>query len=194
VYRSIRYPVIGFCLRAGLLQVQPAASEDAQQADKPDDPAEVQSDVMTNQRLDGLIRRLDQEVQGSKGFWQFSIETVEVTVITDQAADRMRIIVPVAKDDELDRSVLYRLLQSNFDTALDARYAIAKGVLWSTFVHPLASLGDEEFLSALGQVVNLNLSYGTTFSSGALIFRGGDSEGIRQRELIDRLIEKGLAI
>ncbi len=31
-------------------------------------------------------------------------------------------------------------MQANFDTALDARYAIAKGALWSTFIHPLSDL------------------------------------------------------
>jgi hypothetical protein len=178
-----------------LLLALPVTAEDqAGPGSHPDQPVDGPATAMTNDRLDTLIHRLDEEASGGDGFWKFRIEAVEVMVVTDEAADRMRIIAPVTTDAELEQSVLYRLMQSNFDTALDARYAIARGMLWSAFIHPLASLGDEEFLSALGQVVNLTLSYGSSYSSGALIFRGGDSARIRQRELIEHLIEKGLAI
>lgn len=149
---------------------------------------------MTNQHLGELIHRLDENVEGRPGFWQLKVEGMVVNVITDKKADRMRIITPIEESDNLDKKILYRLMQSNFDSALDARYSIAKEILWGTFIHPLSSLGDEEFLSALGQVVNLAESYGTTYSSGALLFQGGDSEGIRRRDLINKLIEKGMSI
>jgi len=38
-------------------------------------------------------------------------------------------------------------MQANFDSALDARYAIAKGKLWSAFIHPLSELNEEQFFS-----------------------------------------------
>jgi hypothetical protein len=81
------------------------------------------------------------------------------------------------------------MLQANFDTALDARYSVAKGVLWSLYLHPLESLSDEQFLASLGQVVNLAASFGTSYSSGGLSFGGGDSS-----ELIQELLDKGLSI
>jgi hypothetical protein len=192
----IRHCVSTFSLCLGLVALQPVLADKRGEthSDQSAKQPAVANDMMTNQRLGQLINRLDKDARGGDGMWQFSIESVDVTVITDENADRMRIISPVAKGEDLDKDMLYRLMQSNFDSALDARYSIAKGVLWSTFIHPLGSLGDEEFLSALGQVVNLSLSYGTSFSSGALIFRGGDSAEIQQRELIDRLIEEGLAI
>ena len=84
---------------------------------------------------------------------------------------------------------MFRLLQANFDTALDARYSIAKNIVWSLYLHPLGSLDDAQFLAAIGQVVNLATSFGTTYSSGALTFGGGDSN-----DLIKELLEKGLAI
>jgi len=85
-------------------------------------------------------------------------------------------------------------LQANFDSALDARYAVANGVLWSAYIHPLSSLQDKQFLEAVGQVVNLTSTFGSSYSSGALIFNGGDSKEIQRRDLIDKLIEKGMAI
>ena len=150
--------------------------------------------AMNNQRLGAIIHRLDGQVQGKPGFWRFSIEGKTITVITDEKADRMRILVPVVKANALKEGELYRLMQANFDTSLDARYAVAKGILWSAFIHPLGILSKREFLSGLGQTVNLVLSFRNGYSSGALVFRGGDSEGLRRRELIDRLIEEGSVI
>ena len=152
------------------------------------------SSGMNNTRLNELIMRIDKETKGRLGYWQFNVEGAVVTVITDESADRMRIISGVAKVETLDSAILMRLLQANFDTALDARYAVANGVLWSAYIHPLSPLQDKQFLEAVGQVVNLVSTFGSSYSSGALIFKGGDSGDIQRRELIDKLIEKGMAI
>ena len=154
----------------------------------------VQKQDMTNQRLGELIKRIDEQAKGQTGYWEFTVEGQVIRVITDEKADRMRIIAPIVRSDELDKSGLYRLMQANFDSALDARYSIAKGVLWSTYIHPLSPLSDREFLTAVGQVVNLVATYGTSYSSGALVFQGGDSRELQRRKVIDRLLEKGLAI
>ena len=44
---------------------------------------------------------------------------------------------------------------ANFDTAMDARYAIAQGGLWSTVLHPFAALTDDEFLSGFTQAITV---------------------------------------
>jgi len=146
---------------------------------------------MGNERLQEIIQKLDPEFVGRLGHWQFKVADVVVTVITDQRADRMRIVIPIRKAEELQAEDLFRMMQANFDTALDARYAIAKGVLWGTFIHPLSPLSDKEFLSGLGQAVNIVTTYGKTYSSGALNFGGGDSHGIIEKKLLDDLMEKG---
>lgn len=150
--------------------------------------------VMDNKRLAILIERIDEKVKGNPGFWQFTVEGHDVMVITDERADRMRIIVPITEVEQVDASRMKRILQANFDSALDARYAIAKDVLWSVYVHPLSLLEDKQFLEAIGQVVNLATTYGSTYTSGGLIFQGGDSEAIERRKLIEKLINKGLAV
>lgn len=149
---------------------------------------------MDNQRLEVLISRVGDNVEGRPGFWQFMVEKREVMVITDERANRMRIIAPVISADKISDAEMKRLMQANFDSALDARYAIARGALWSAFVHPLSSLSDKEFLSALGQVINLVATYGSSYASGGLTFNGGDTKSIERRKLIERLINKGLAI
>jgi len=157
---------------------------------QPEPPA----NIMNNEKLAGLVKRLDNKVEGKPGFWQLHIEDQEVTVITDEKADRMRILVPVTKVELLKENELTRLMQSNFDSALDARYAIAKGIVWAAFIHPLSSLTDHEFISGLGQTVNLLITFRKSYSSGALVFRGGDSTNLQRRALIDQLLERGLSI
>ena len=146
---------------------------------------------MDNARLDQLIRHLDNDAEGQPGYWSFVIENVGLQVITDEKADRMRIISPILKASSLEKEQLYRLMQANFDTTLDVRYAIANGFLWSTYVHPLSSLSDDAFLTALGQTINAVLTYGTAYSSGLLNYRGGDSQELFRKDLIEELRKKG---
>ena len=149
---------------------------------------------MTNSRLERLIKRIDENAQGRTGFWTFTVQDHSLAVITDQKVNRMRIISAIGKSEDLPQDELYRLMQANFDSSLDARYAIAKETLWSAFIHPLSTLTDRDFLSGIGQVVNLVETLGSSYSSGLLIFRDGDSGEIQRRELIDRLMKKGLSI
>ncbi len=151
--------------------------------------AQAEESLMNNERMGSLILRIDENAEGQQGFWRATVAGRAITVITDENADRMRIIAPVARAADLEPKLMFRLLQANFDTALDARYSIAQGVLWSLYLHPLGSLSDQQFLAGVGQVVNLASTFGTTYSSGGLTFGGGDSN-----ELIQELLEKGLSI
>jgi hypothetical protein len=143
---------------------------------------EKESHLMNNERMDTIIRRLDENVTGKKGYWQFKIGNLAVTVITDEKADRMRIIIPIIETEKLDHEYL------------DARYAIAKQILWSAYLHPLSSLNDDEFIIGIGQTINLVSTFGTTYSSGLLNFSGGDSKAIQEKQLIQDLLDKGRAI
>lgn len=141
--------------------------------------------TMNNDRLGLIIRKLDPEAEGQPGFWRFTVAKREVLVITDENANRMRIFTGVSEVKDIEEEQWVRLMQANFDSALDARYAIARGVLWSAFLHPLSTLDERDFVSGIAQVVNLAVTYGSTYSSGALTFGGGDSEGLIQ-ELLER--------
>ncbi len=142
---------------------------------------------MTPERLGELILRVDSEAVLDGTTWLMVVEGIEAVVIYDAAADRMRIMIPIEPADELEQAELVRLMQANFDSALDARYAIAQGMLWGTYIHPLSTLTDEQFLVAIGQTVNVVTSYGTSYSSGLFIFGSGDSAEIERQRLIDEL-------
>jgi len=136
-----------------------------------------------------LLAKIDEQTEGEPGFWRATVAGRTIMVITDQHADRRRIISAVAKAQNLKPELLVRMLQANFDTALVARYSIAKKVFWSLYLHPLSSLSAELFLTGVGQVVIPAASFGSTYSSGGLSFGGGDSN-----PLIQELLDKGRSI
>ena len=169
----------------------------AQEAEAPELKPEAQPEAapeaegpMTYEKLGRIIFALDPEAQPQGPGFVLSIAEVTVLVVVDPVSDRMRAMVPVADANDLSEAELMRMMQANFDSALDARYAIANNTLWSAFIHPLSPLKKDQFISALGQPVNAALTYGTLYSGGAMQFNGGDSPGI-QRELIDDLLKKG---
>jgi hypothetical protein len=90
-------------------------------------PVHAQDDArepMTLDRLDLLINAVDGQAERSVDgdVWQMSIVDVAVSVVTDESNDRMRILVPISYVEGVDPDLLMRLMQANFDTALDARY------------------------------------------------------------------------
>ena len=79
---------------------------------------------------------------------------------------------PVVEDTELPAEQARTLLEANFDRALDARYAVSRGYVWSAFIHPLSALTEEEFVDGVRQVVTLAENYGTSYTSTDLVFQG----------------------
>lgn len=176
----MRRHILALCL--ALVPLTLSAQEDAEPAQP--EPA------MTLETLGKIIAALDPDANTNGAAWQMQIAGTMIFIITDETADRMRAMTPIRKSDEITPEEMTRLMQANFDSALDARYAIAQGTLWATFIHPLSPLEKDEFISGLGQAVNLAQTYGTLYSGGALQFGGGDSSAI-QRKLIDDLLKKG---
>lgn len=146
--------------------------------------------LMTLKILGELIFSLDPEALQQGAAFQFTVQDVPVMVITDPGADRMRAMVPIRSTDGLDADELMRLMQANFDSALDARYAVAQGRLWGVFIHPLSPLEPAQFVSGLAQTVNVALTYGQTYSGGSAVFGGGDSNELHQ-QLLEELRKRG---
>ena len=155
---------------------------------------EDESDTyMNNERMHDLLQRIDPDLEGELGYWAITFENFKAYVITDENMNRMRVIVPIVNVEDIDEEEYLRMLQANFDSAVDTRYCIADGIVWSAFIHPLSILSDEEFISGLAQAFTSAATFGSTYSSGILIFGGGDS-GEEQRKYYESILEKGLAI
>lgn len=120
--------------------------------------------------LDRFLRELARDVEAGEGNWSASYRNARIFVFAQPAHDRMRVVAAVANAGELAAAELRRLLEANFASALDARFAISNGVLWTVFVHPLSSLTRAELESGMRQVVTLRANWGTTYASGELVF------------------------
>lgn len=125
---------------------------------------------MTLEELGTVLENLADECEGEDGRWRLQLEGVPLACMTDLRFDRMRIIAAIAELDEVSEELRDACLEANFHTALDARYATSEGVLYAAFIHPLSSLDADLAESAVQQVANLVETFGTTFSSGALVF------------------------
>jgi hypothetical protein len=145
---------------------------------------------MTLERMAGIVLALDPDVVARGPLLEFTLDSIPVIVIADANADRMRAMVPIASADGLTPDDMLRMMQANFDSALDARYAVANGRLWGVFIHPLSPLEKDQFLSGLVQTITIAKTYGTAYAGGAMVFGGGDTNGIYQ-ELLEELREKG---
>ena len=145
---------------------------------------------MTADRLTQVVMEIDANAQVIRNTIELTIDDIPLLIVLSESADRMRAMVPIRSADGLSTQELERVLQANFDSALDARYAIAQGKLWSVFIHPLSPLERNQFLSGLAQTITVARTYGQSYSGGATFFGNGDSSGIYD-ELLKELLKQG---
>lgn len=160
----------------------------AQETNTPDEPASEQP--MSLERMSDILLALSPDTQTDGSRFVLVLEDVRLFVITDVQSDRMRVMTPIRPYQEVSAEEMTRMMQANFDSALDARYAIAQGMLWAAYIHPLSPLQKNQLISGIGQVVNLARTYGSVYSGGGVTFGGGDSDDLN-RQLIEELLEKG---
>ena len=130
------------------------------------DPAKRDA-PMTPARLEAELRDHagDLEVVGEQ--MRFTFGGVRMVCLYDLHSDRLRIMAVVAEESTLTVVSSRILLQANFATTYDARYAIGDGMLYAIYLHPLSTLHPRELAAALVQVTRLVRNYGTTFSAGS---------------------------
>ncbi|MGD9293826.1 MAG: hypothetical protein PVI41_02995 [Roseobacter sp.] len=146
--------------------------------------------AMTVSQLARIIVAMDADARQRGPAFEFTVQDIPATVITDPQADRMRAMVPIRSAEGLAAEELMRLMEANFASALDARYAVAHGRLWGVFIHPLSPLEPGQFVSGIAQTVNVALTYGQTYSGGSSVFGGGDSANLH-RQVLEKLKREG---
>ncbi len=131
---------------------------------------------MNNNEIDacfrycGVAERVQKEVHEPNAVWTTVISGFPVLIRTQESANRMRIMAAIAEATEIGKEDLYRLLEANYHSTWDVRYAIANGAVVSVFMHPLAELSREHFARALFQVVRCAETFGGANSSADAIF------------------------
>ena len=131
--------------------------------------------AMTRERLEEAVTRIAIVTEGGGGVIAAVYDEVPMLVVSDVTMDRMRIVSPIVEVSELSEGELRVMMEANFHSTLDARYATSEGVLYSAFIHPLSALDEREIGSAMRQVAALVRNFRSTWSSDELIFGGGGS-------------------
>ena len=131
---------------------------------------------MNNSDIDSILTginipgRFKKQENDDITLWQFTIADTPAFIQTQTAVNRMRIVAKIGHPKYQERSDLRSLMEANYHSALDCRYAITDGRLVATFIHPLAELTKAEFKSGLAQVISCTLSCGRENSGGTLTF------------------------
>lgn len=154
--------------------------------------------------IERFLESGEYEARRSKpGVWRLSIDGVLVFLVSENA--RVRIIAPIfalhqlESEPTLQHALMIRLLQSNFERAVDARYAIFDGIVFATVTHPRSTLQEIDLGDFLDQVVNLHKN---TFRTGRGAYGSGSPEpdSIEIDPRLDETLgspeafEKGIAI
>ena len=128
---------------------------------------------MTNEKLNEIYTSVSDSIQAREGAWQFYVKEVQMISITDSIHNRMRIISPIMDANALSDDLIKAAMIANFHTALDVKYAVTDGILWSVFIHPLKELSEHQVKDAVSQVYHANINFGSTFASTGLSFPFG---------------------
>ena len=123
-----------------------------------------------------IIEQEADTVNVSGNSYQFLYNDAMLICIYDENANRMRIITPIVKREEIEEEELLNALVANFHSALDVKYALSDEVLWSVFTHPLQQLSEAQVVDAIQQVYAAALTFGTTYSSTTLVFPGNTNK------------------
>ena len=161
-----------------------AGAETQAEADAKTESAD--STKMTGAAIAELVKSFDPEAKAQGNVISFKLQEREIVIVFDEERGRMRALTPIAPAELMNEAILKRMAQANYDAVLDARYAIADKLVWSVFIHSLDTLQQEELISGIAQVVTAAETFGTTFTSGAMVFGGGDSNEIHN-DLIKKL-------
>ncbi len=137
---------------------------------------------MNNALLEEQLTQQVDSIAGQNGRWQLLYNEVPMMVLTDATADRMRIIAPIVEASSLSEDILLDCMTANFHSALDVKYSISNDILWSTYIHPLSPLTNEQLTSALSQVYSAVATFGTTYSSTELLFGGSAGQTPNEAE------------
>lgn len=149
----------------------PMAASQAKLKSSPLTEANVQQ-AMDVTELRRIIEARAEQFVADDPVWNFTYGGVPMIAVSDRNADRMRIIAPIIKLEDLDAEHKDAMLEANYHSALDVRYATSNGIVWTAFIHPLSPLTQEQVISALDQVRQSALTFGSSYSSTGLVFGG----------------------
>lgn len=138
--------------------------------------AQERAEWMNTEKMDTIFHTIMDQVERDGHTWQLAKDDRLLLVITDSTNNRMRLFTVIENASNVSQNEMRLLLEANFHSALDAKYSIYENYVISVFTHPLRELTEHQLVDACGQVLNLAINFGTTYSSTGLIFGAPDTE------------------
>ncbi|WP_396590220.1 hypothetical protein [Allomuricauda sp. R78024] len=130
------------------------------------------SQEMTSTQLLEIIEQEADTVKANGNSIQFLLKETVLICIYDENANRMRIISPIVKREEIGEEELLNAFVANFHSALDVKYALSDEIIWSVFTHPLMELSGHQVVDAINQVYSAAVTFGGSYSSTNIVFPG----------------------
>ncbi|UII80158.1 hypothetical protein [Flagellimonas sp. CMM7] len=141
----------------------------------------IYSQEMTSAKLLELIEQEADTVKANGNSIQFLIKENMLICIYDENANRMRIISPIVKREEIGEEELLNAFVANFHSALDVKYALSDEIIWSVFTHPLMELSEHQVVDAINQVYSAAVTFGSSYSSTNIVFPGNTKKTEKPR-------------
>ena len=131
---------------------------------------------LDSEAVERILREQAEKMEGEGGTWLLYYRERIVFVLCDAEHNRLRIFTPITESKYVTPQEMEKMLEANFQSALDAKYSIYEDFVASVFTHPLAELTEEQLIDALQQVVTLADNFGKSYSSSDLLFGGEPGE------------------
>ncbi len=131
---------------------------------------------MTNQDIDlffdkvGLRSHVEKQVQEPTWVWMFHVGAFPIMIQTQATANRMRIVGYIAEQTRISPNQIVEMMEANYHSALDARYAFTDEYVVAAFLHPFKELDGNQFVLGLYQVVSCAETFGSHYSGGTMVF------------------------
>ena len=111
---------------------------------------------MTPDEITHTLKDLFGEIveQPAPTSWQVQTPKFRLLVLLSEDGSWLRILLPIADSQEA-QPFFDRLLEANFDTTLETRYALHQNVLWGVFQHNLNTLAISDFSAAVARLLAL---------------------------------------
>lgn len=111
---------------------------------------------MTPEEISNILKELfgDSVETPAATSWQVETPKFRLLVLLSEDGTWLRILLPIADAQEA-QPFFDKLLEANFDTTLETRYALHQNVLWGVFQHSPATLVASDFSAAVARLLAL---------------------------------------
>jgi hypothetical protein len=111
---------------------------------------------MTPEEISNTLKELfgDSVETPAATSWQVETSKFRLLVLLSEDGTWLRILLPIGDAQEA-QPFFDQLLEANFDSTLETRYAIHQNVLWGVFQHSCATIAASDFSAAIARLLAL---------------------------------------